>query len=801
MNKRLFLIALDGLRGRKKQTIVLMLLLTISFAFLVTTLSVTDSFTATEQEARYETYGHWKLAVAASDLGKDEAQKAEWIEAAGSLKIQHPIVDKAGMTVTTLGMGDKDWLRMGRIRVSSGHFPEKEGEIAMEEDVLSALGYSYELGQSIQLDKTYTLTGILSEYSDLWVAEGIAYPGALLCWTEESAPGQNEEIFTFLETEESYAKINVLLENVPYVRNYLAYRTQADSMDRQLYVILIMATTALAMALIYGMQMKQEIKSVQLLRQIGATKSQLMGILGWKTLFLTIPAMVLGTGTGVALLYLLLHLAEKGITHRIVLQIPVSLIGKNFLLWFVLVFLALFIVQKMAMRGFYMSVKASNVPMELGITLILSLLFSTVLFAKLDFDKSLTKMKILDSADYLLEGVISREEVQELQKVPGVEQIIARHTIMGQLSFEGWVRAERVNEPLMTEQQKFPEGVGVYIQAYDESNPYLEQILQESGIDEQAFWNGTQILLLFTYETEREKPVSLLKSGDSIQLTVFANGEWKEDELELFGTPLAAGTENLTVGGITYVNLTEENRAIGLGVHSYTILASYPLLQTLEKKEGNDWNLVGTENDHGTDVYMTSVSAYANKQADFYATDYRLSQIAEKWGNTFFNERERKARENQLLTEQMLLSAAISLCIFFIVFLLYGTLLYDNFYLQRRKYALLRSVGMSRQQIQFQLLRKFIIEVFFASIITAGIYFGKLVADYRRILTLGGTETFWKTIQNLQESYFCQKEIAVALTFVYAVLVLALLLLYLLQARQVYRGNIVTNLQTEGERE
>ena len=87
MNKRLFRIAWEGLKGRKSQTAVLVVLLTLSFAFIVLTLSITDSFTATEQEAGYDAYGQWNIAVSASDLSKKEAQQQDWIKAVASLQI------------------------------------------------------------------------------------------------------------------------------------------------------------------------------------------------------------------------------------------------------------------------------------------------------------------------------------------------------------------------------------------------------------------------------------------------------------------------------------------------------------------------------------------------------------------------------------------------------------------------------------------------------------------------------------------------------------------------------------------
>ena len=87
--------------------------------------------------------------------------------------------------------------------MQDGRFPENAGEIAMEADLLSALGYDYTLGQEIiftvsvpatafvstkdsemplpqsvpvSVEQTFTLCGVIREYADLWV-RGSSYIG------------------------------------------------------------------------------------------------------------------------------------------------------------------------------------------------------------------------------------------------------------------------------------------------------------------------------------------------------------------------------------------------------------------------------------------------------------------------------------------------------------------------------------------------------------------------------------------------------------------------------------------------
>ena len=800
MNKRLFHIAWEGLKGRKKQTTVLVALLTLSFAFIVVAMSITDSFTATEQEAGYDVYGQWNIAVSGADFPEEEAQAADWIKAAGHLEILGEIADDAGVVVTTLGAGDEEWLRMGRITVSAGRLPELPGEIAMEMDVLSALGYSYELGQTIQLDQSYILTGILTEYSDLWAKGDLIYPGALVSMSSDRAAGKKGENYLFIETDESYAQLNILLENAPYIRNYMAYRTTAGKADKQFYVCFIMATTILAMALIYGMQMRQELKSVQLLREIGATSSQLAGILWWKNVIISVTALLLGTGLGSAAIYALIHLAENGLTERVILSIPFSMMGKTFATWLVIAFLSMFMVQKIAMKGSLVEPKNIAVPVHTGIVLVVAIIFSVSLFAVLEVGQNVTRLDGQNSADYILQGFISEDEIKEIQKLQGVEQVIPEFRAIVQLSFEGWENVEIRNEALLGNQRSFSNGIGVYLRAFQEPNPYLNKLLKESGVNETAFWKGSQVLLLFTYESEGEKPVCKLQKGEPVQLTSFAEGRWKDGELELLDVPCMIASEEVTIGGSAYVNLSENQNYSWGAVHEYTVIAAYPVAEKLIKNKQSNWLMVGTQNLPDQEVYMTSVQVYGGEHADFYSTDYLISLIARQWGNTLINNREQNVTETRLITERMMLLGTISLCIILITFLLLGTILYYGFYLQRRKYALLRSVGMARGQAYGILIKRFSLDLVAASAVTGAGYLIKLLWTCQKIRVLEETKTIPEIIKTLHENYFCRHAIGNITVLIYLALICILLAIYLLQARQVCLGNITDQLQAEGDR-
>ena len=60
MNRELFKITIDGIKGRKKISILFVIIFTVSFAFGIITLSITSSMNQTNEQYRMNTYGAWR---------------------------------------------------------------------------------------------------------------------------------------------------------------------------------------------------------------------------------------------------------------------------------------------------------------------------------------------------------------------------------------------------------------------------------------------------------------------------------------------------------------------------------------------------------------------------------------------------------------------------------------------------------------------------------------------------------------------------------------------------------------------
>ena len=177
------ILAFHGMLGRKKQTSLLLILLTMVFSFLTAATIYSGSSAQALQDTRCELYGEWQY-LRLSDTDTDAAQVRDNLPASAkvSTAIQDGIVLGADNGLAGgIGTVDSAFAQLGRIVPIGGNFPAQPDEIAMTTTLLDALGCSYDLGQTITLkvadndydplsgsgkivEQTYTLCGVLPAY-------------------------------------------------------------------------------------------------------------------------------------------------------------------------------------------------------------------------------------------------------------------------------------------------------------------------------------------------------------------------------------------------------------------------------------------------------------------------------------------------------------------------------------------------------------------------------------------------------------------------------------------------------------
>lgn len=154
-------IAKRGLRGRKKDTLLISLVITLSFIFIITSTIFKSTTEKTKLEQGLDLYGEYH----ASYLEADEQiigalEKEEAIDKIGKSLIVGQS-EKAGV----VGSFDKELLEMGRFTLYKGDYPTEDDEIMLEINQMSKMGLDLEVGQQVKVSIEIPNTeGSLKEY-------------------------------------------------------------------------------------------------------------------------------------------------------------------------------------------------------------------------------------------------------------------------------------------------------------------------------------------------------------------------------------------------------------------------------------------------------------------------------------------------------------------------------------------------------------------------------------------------------------------------------------------------------------
>ena len=307
------ILAFHGMLGRKKQTSLLLLLLTLVFSFLTAAVIYSVSSAQALQDTRCELYGKWQY-LRLSDTAADAAQAQNTLPASAQVStvIQNGIVLGADDGVAGgIGTVDDTFAQLGRIVPISGNFPMQPGEIAMTTTLLDALGCSYDVGQTVTLkvaandydplagsgaviEKAYTLCGVLPAYDVYWNLNGnltvsgiVAEPLAL--------EGQKLQTFYYLN-----AAAPVTASTDPaLVANEYAY-PQEDTVSSSLRFLLVAAilVSFFAVAQYFLIVLHKRVHTINTFLTLGAKNRDLRLMCLWEALFAGIAAVAAGFALG-----------------------------------------------------------------------------------------------------------------------------------------------------------------------------------------------------------------------------------------------------------------------------------------------------------------------------------------------------------------------------------------------------------------------------------------------------------------------------------------------------------------------
>lgn len=307
------ILAFHGMLGRKKQTSLLLLLLTLVFSFLTAAVIYSVSSAQALQDTRCELYGAWQY-LRLSDTAADAAQAQNTLPASAhvSTVIQNGIVLGADDGVAGgIGTVDDTFAQLGRIVPISGDFPTQPDEIAMTTTLLDALGYPYDIGQTVTLkvaandydplagsgavmEKAYTLCGVLPAYDVYWNLNGNLTVSGIVA-EPLAIDGQKFQTFYYLN-----ATAPVTASTDPaLVANEYAY-PQEDTVSSSLRFLLVAAilVSFFAVAQYFLIVLHKRVHTINTFLTLGAKNRDLRLMCLWEALFAGIAAVATGFALG-----------------------------------------------------------------------------------------------------------------------------------------------------------------------------------------------------------------------------------------------------------------------------------------------------------------------------------------------------------------------------------------------------------------------------------------------------------------------------------------------------------------------
>ena len=307
------ILAFHGMIGRKKQTGLLLLLLTLVFSFLTAAVIYSVSSAQVLQDTRCELYGEWQY-LRLSDTAEDAAQVQNTLPASAQVSTvtQNGIVLGADDGVAGgIGTVDDTFAQLGRIVPISGDFPTQPDEIAMTTTLLDALGCSYDVGQTVTLkvaandydplagsgavmEKAYTLCGVLPAYDVYWNLNGNLTVSGIVA-EPLAIDGQKFQTFYYLN-----AAAPVTASTDPaLVANEYAY-PQEDTVSFSLRFLLVAAilVSFFAVAQYFLIVLHKRVHTINTFLTLGAKNRDLRLMCLWEALFAGLAAVAAGFALG-----------------------------------------------------------------------------------------------------------------------------------------------------------------------------------------------------------------------------------------------------------------------------------------------------------------------------------------------------------------------------------------------------------------------------------------------------------------------------------------------------------------------
>jgi len=696
MRKELLAYAIEGIRKKKKTTIPAFLVLCISFSFLIFATCLVGSISKTNDEFRLNTYGEWYADILdAGDSEVEWAKNNQKVDALGILTNDGIVA--CGDRKVGIGTVDETLRNMGRMSLVDGRWPQNEAEIVMESDTLCALGYDYTLGQDISLDimigineedsifvhRDYTLVGIIKEYSDLWTVDstnGFYFLNSIIT----SEKGEEELIaeinsnadieyepakHAFIKVSEEYREdIRKQLEQFSVAYNKCVYESESSAHVDNVYIIIILIITLVAIAFTYLLQLKKQIYSFSVMRSVGMTRIQLARMVCYETVLLCVPAIIIGAIIGSSLIVVMLKLLVYGGSVPIQLYYNWGLWAIEIVLWLMTVLISRILVFLIAVHApliGHLEMRQSQkkviyhlkeccvfaISICFGLVIIFTGIMSLNPSKRREFVKACPSYVLWPKDEDVLSEAVEKQnmtdfDLDNISVIPGCSKVYGFSEYSIEYPFE-------LSEEYMP-----------YLYVIDDRE--WEEVFEftKLGVNLEDFRAGKSVFLCLPKESAKEFDGSI-KEVDFSFRTI--SGEMIENA-------------HATVSDVLFISYDVNCRLVAGFTEPYTILCSESYVQQ-----------------YGVQGY-SRVYVYTDFTTYNKSTDVTMAEYCNKNNIFFSNRREEYQAYEQENVQKLVLLISIGTSIGIIFILLLGCILSLEKEYQKRSYSILRTIGMSKRQ-------------------------------------------------------------------------------------------------------
>lgn len=303
-------LALGNLKHRKKRYILMILGIVLSMVFSSSIIYFVFSAYTTSQVQNKADRGLYDMMCADYDEAVfDDTKKSDMFETIGTGSVigfafTDPEDKLSGTSVVKLDEVSKELVNPIFI---SGTYPQKKGEIAIEQTTLLQLGIAAKPGDRITLkfqiqnddelmpevkEKTYVLSGILRDKRSNIATnfdDKQNIPSAFVSEYEYVDLGGKENIICYTElTDKGYNDIWGMFSEIPTLSSFCvftfneAFALNVDESMSLVYVLIIVAILLVASSLgiinAFTTNLKERKKQIGLYRAVGATRKQIFNL-------------------------------------------------------------------------------------------------------------------------------------------------------------------------------------------------------------------------------------------------------------------------------------------------------------------------------------------------------------------------------------------------------------------------------------------------------------------------------------------------------------------------------------------